>query len=497
MLFSSPIFIFLFLPVFLLVYFILPKKIRNFFLLIASLIFYSWGEGKLIAIMLTSSMIDYVAGLGIAHGWRGKINKLPEGGSRTRAQKMFLVLSLSGNLILLAFFKYFNFGIDNFNAVMNALGVHSALFKDAHIILPLGISFYTFQSMSYTIDVYRGWATATRSVVNFIAFVTMFPQLVAGPIVRYADVAEQLIYRVISKDRFVYGIKRFIIGLSKKVLIANVCAAPADAIFSLPVGQLGFFASWLGVICYSLQIYFDFSGYSDMAIGMGHMIGFKFLENFNYPYIARSIKDFWRRWHISMSTWFRDYLYIPLGGNRISTGRTYFNLVVVFFITGLWHGASWNFVIWGLYHGLFLILERLGFGKILEKVWRPLNHFYVLIVVMVGWVFFRANDLGQAGAYLGSMFGFGNHASGWSTVSQYASSLTVLIIIIGIIGSTRLVPWLHAKVHNLLSAKDSILANTSMFLYYGFSFVSLVALFIASAMQLAGDTYNPFIYFRF
>jgi len=498
MLFTSPIFIFLFLPVFLLIYYSLPKKLRNFFILAASLIFYSWGEGKLIAIMLISSGIDYIAGIGIANAWRGEIQTLPETGERSKKQKWFLVLSLLGNLSLLGFFKYFNFGIENFNALMHAFGFDAAAWESfGKVALPLGISFYTFQSMSYTIDVYRGRATATRNYITFAAYVTMFPQLVAGPIVRYADVAKELVYRAVTRERFAYGVRRFVVGLAKKVLIANTVAIAADRVFALPVSEIGFGLSWLGVICYALQIYFDFSGYSDMAIGLGHMIGFKFLENFNYPYIAQSLKDFWRRWHMSMSTWFRDYLYISLGGNRKSKGRTYLNLIIVFFITGLWHGASWSFVVWGLWHGLFLIIERLGFGKILARTWRPLRHLYLLLVVLFGWVLFRAETLPYAWSYARAMVGFGAGDNSWETLSLFLSGSLVLALAMGIVGSMRIIPGIKTVCANIVQSVRGGFSVAIRVLFASSELVLLFGLFIISMMQLASDTYNPFIYFRF
>ena len=306
MLFSSPIFLLAFLPLFLLVYFLLPKRFRNFFLMLASVFFYTWGEGKLVAIMLTSSFVDFLAGITIAGGWknwRDPIKQLDPNGPRTRKQKITLAVSLLANIAFLGFFKYFNFGIDNFNAFMGTLGLENAMLTNiTAITLPLGISFYTFQSMSYTIDVYRGHATATRHYFNFVAFVTMFPQLVAGPIIRYADVAREIAHRIVTREKFASGVQRFAVGLGKKMLIANIVAVPADKLFTFPVSDLSALLAWIGVISYALQIYFDFSGYSDMAIGMGRMLGFEFLENFNYPYISRSIREFWRRWHISMST---------------------------------------------------------------------------------------------------------------------------------------------------------------------------------------------------
>lgn len=497
MLFTSPIFLFSFLPIFLVGYFLFPKRWRNGWLFGASLIFYSWGEGRLLGIMLLSTLVDYIAGLGISNGWRGNIAALPEDGPRSRSQKGFLWMSIVVNLTLLGFFKYFNFGFENIASLFSALGLGEIMTNSTlHIVLPLGISFYTFQSMSYTIDVYRGHVPATRHFIDFAAFVTMFPQLVAGPIIRYADIAKQLAYRVVTRDGFVYGIRRFIVGLAKKVLIANTVAIIADQTFALPQAQLGFFASWLGVVCYALQIYFDFAGYSDMAIGLGHMFGFRYLENFNYPYISQSIKEFWRRWHISLSTWFRDYVYIPLGGNRRSTGRTYLNLLIVFFVTGLWHGASWNFVIWGMYHGFFLIVERLGLDRLLQRAWKPVRHVYAVAVVLIGWVFFRAPTLVDARAYLGSMFGLHGSLS-MTTLATPMNLILVLGVVLGMIGSAPFMPWLQKTVQRLWVSPRRSIRVTSQLAFASAEFGLLITVAILSVMQLANDTYNPFIYFRF
>lgn len=497
MLFTSPIFLFSFLPLFLLAYFVLPKQWRNGLLFGASLIFYSWGEGRLLGVMLFSTVVDYLAGLGLSKGWRGDIRVLPAGQPRSRSQKVFLWMSIFVNLSMLGFFKYFNFGLANVTSLFSAIGLdplttHSTL----QIVLPLGISFYTFQSMSYTIDVYRGHVRATRHFVDFAAYVTMFPQLVAGPIIRYADVSKQLILRVVTREGFAYGVRRFIVGLAKKVLIANTVAIIADQTFAQSPDNLGIWASWLGIISYALQIYFDFSGYSDMAIGLGHMLGFKFLENFNYPYIAQSVKEFWRRWHISLSTWFRDYVYIPLGGNRRSHSRTYINLLVVFFVTGLWHGASWNFVVWGMFHGFFLMLERLGLEKVLARVWQPIRHGYTLLAVLVGWVFFRAETLPDAWSYLRSMFGFNSGVDAPTAVVSMTGILT-LGVILGAFGSTPIMPWLRRQIEKLWTFPLNNRQGSTYFAFMTAEFVLLFAAATLAIMQLASDSYNPFIYFRF
>jgi alginate O-acetyltransferase complex protein AlgI len=362
------------------------------------------------------------------------------------------------------------------------------------VLLPIGISFFTFHAISYVVDVYRRDATAQKSPVHAALYLLLFPQLIAGPIIRYRDIADQLARRVVSLDGFAYGIRRFVIGLAKKVLIANVVAGPADQIFAMPPGHLSAPYAWLGVLCYTLQIYFDFSGYSDMAVGLGRMFGFRFPENFRWPYISETVQEFWRRWHMSLSTWFRDYLYVPLGGNRVSPGRTYVNLVTVFFLCGLWHGASWTFVFWGLFHGTFLVLERLGLADRVKSLWAPLRHVYLLLVVMIGWVFFRAETLAGAVAFLKAMAGLGATTPAAYTLGWYLTPELGLALIAGAIGSMPVVSALarwrdEAVVATTRPALQSLLTATSV--------ASLVALLVASVMQMAARTYNPFIYFRF
>jgi len=502
MVFSSVIFLFLYLPLVIGIYFILRKNWRNFFLLALSLLFYFWGENWLVLIMVTSTLIDYTCGLAIARalgrGRNGPIELLDQGGKRSWKQKLALVVSIMANLSILAFFKYFNFGMDNYNSMMGVLGLSSMQWQSVFkVTLPLGISFYTFQSMSYTIDVYLGNARATRHLLNFACFVTMFPQLVAGPIVRYRDIAKQLVDRVVTRDGFASGVRRFTIGLGKKVLLANTVAWPADQIFSLPSDQLTFGLAWLGVVCYSLQIYFDFSGYSDMAIGLGRMFGFRFLENFLYPYISRSIKEFWRRWHVSLSSWYRDYLYIPLGGGRGRAGRVYFNLVLVFFLCGLWHGAAWNFVIWGFFHGAFLVMERLGLEKLVQSMWRPFRHVYVLLVVMVGWVFFRADTLPEALSFLSAMSGFAEGSGAEHYLGRYMDAKLGVVMILGIIGSIPVFPWIVDKWRQLTGGFRPVSAG----LFEGgaafFRLAYLTLILLSCAMTLSSGAHNPFIYFRF
>lgn len=397
MVFASSLFLFLFLPITLIGYFSLRStSLRNLFLLVMSLIFYAWGEPVYVLLMIVSIIINYTAGL-LIHIYHHKQTPLITKG-------MILTVCIIINLGLLLYFKYANFLINNLNTLLQLLALPSINYP--LVALPIGISFFTFQALSYVIDVYRKETDVQLNPINCALYVSLFPQLIAGPIVRYHDVAQQIVSRTITSHQFSLGIQRFIFGLAKKVILANTLGEVADKIFEIPGPDLTTGLAWLGITCYTLQIYFDFAGYSDMAIGLGRMFGFEFLENFNYPYVSQSIREFWRRWHISLSTWFRDYLYIPLGGNRGSWLQTYFNLWIVFFLCGLWHGASWNFVIWGALHGAYLVVERLGWQNHLNRLWRPLQHGYTLLLVMIGWVFFRADSLGHALQYLASMAGF-------------------------------------------------------------------------------------------
>lgn len=473
MIFSSVIFLFLFLPVFLALYFISPIKYRNVTLLLFSILFYSWGEKLIVFVMLGSTVLDFFAAQIIESG----------------KKKIGLFISILANLGFLFFFKYSNFTFDNFNLLLDKLGLYSeALSNLPKIALPIGISFYTFQTLSYSIDVYRGNIKANRSFIDFATYVTMFPQLVAGPIIRYADIYTDLKERVTTSTDFAIGCERFIVGLAKKVLLANTFAYVADQIFGLPNYSLSSPIAWLGIICYSFQIYYDFSGYSDMAIGLGRILGFKFLENFQYPYISQSIKEFWRRWHISLSHWFRDYVYISLGGNRKGPFRTYLNLGIVFFVTGLWHGASWNFVVWGFIHGFFLIIERMGFDKVLEKLWKPVRHFYALFIAVNAWVFFRADDLPSAIDYFSAMYGLNGANQSLVSVSRYINVESLLMTIFAIIFASPL--YLRLKSY-LESRESSSIIFTSVFV------VSLLFIFILSIIYVSASSYNPFIYFRF
>lgn len=486
MVFSSPVFLFLFLPlVFTLHWLVQGTKFRNLLLLGASLFFYAWGEPAFVAIMLASITVNYGMGLAIA-----KITKAPK--------SAVLTVAIFFNLAFLGYFKYANFLTKNLNFILDDF--QFGYLKWHEVQLPIGISFFTFQAISYVLDVYRGRIEVQHNIFNLGLYIALFPQLIAGPIVRYEDIAQQLPKRHINLEKVANGIQRFIIGLGKKMLIANTLAAPVDKIFDLPSGELSFTLAWVAVGCYTLQIYFDFSGYSDMAVGLGKMFGFDFCENFRYPYISGSIREFWRRWHISLSTWFRDYLFIPLGGSRLSPLRTYFNLVVVFFLCGLWHGASWNFVVWGLFHGLFAIWERLGLLHTLEKrQWlSPLRHIYTMLVVMVGWVFFRADSLGDAGAFFQAMTNLSSNTNNTAYyLGYYFNSEIWLAIGAGIIAALPILPYGTEFYHNFsrsCSAKTAFIAEIIISIS---TTTSLAIIFLACAAKLAAGTYNPFIYFRF
>lgn len=501
MIFSSPIFLFFYLPLFLLGYYVILSltnlrktkgkknhrfRVGNMFILAASLMFYYWGEDRLVLVMLTSTVVDYYCGIKIGLS------------TSKKKRKRFLIFSICVNLALLSIFKYFNFGLENFNAFVDSIGLNDLQLKNVmEITLPLGISFYTFQSMSYTIDVYRGEVKPTRKFIDFACFVTMFPQLVAGPIVRYRDISAQIVDRTMYSSLFASGCVRFILGLGKKVLIANTVALPADKIFSIPTNQLTTELAWLGIVCYTLQIYYDFSGYSDMAIGLGSMLGFTFPENFNYPYASKSIQEFWRRWHISLSTWFRDYLYIPLGGGRRNPARVYLNLFLVFLLCGLWHGAAWVFIIWGIYHGLFLVIERLGFEQFLKKQIIPVRHLYSVLVIMGGWVIFRSENLSQALGYYSSLMGFSDGNALQFNMQMNLTNDVVLALVVGILFAWPVLPWfirLKQKTHNFLSVSVGRVFHLS---FSSLKIMIVLTVFFLSAMSISSGAYNPFIYFRF
>lgn len=467
MLFSSQVFLYFFLPITLIVYYLSPKRFRNFILLIASLIFYAWGEPIYILIMLFSTVFDYINGL--------LIDKFQKKNQHKYA-KIVLIVSVVGNLAILGFFKYSDFLISNINSLFNS---NISLLA---IALPIGISFYTFQTMSYTIDVYKQNVKAQKNFISFATYVTLFPQLIAGPIVKYRDVSESLENRKENITDFSEGIKRFIIGLFKKVMIANNAGFIWESIHSLPYSEISLSLAWIGAICYSLQIYYDFSAYSDMAIGLGKMFGFHFLENFNYPYIAKSITDFWRRWHISLSSWFKEYVYISLGGSRKTIARTVINLLIVWFLTGLWHGASWNFVVWGLYFGVLLIIEKFVLKKVLDKMPSYIGHLYTLFFVIISWVIFACPTLEDALNYISIMFNFNNEII--STESIYLISTHFVLFIIAIIGCTPIFKKIKEK-----------LKNNKLFMII--EIIICLILFFISLSFLVGSTYNPFLYFRF
>lgn len=472
MLFSSPVFLFLFLPLTLFTYYLLPQKLKNFFLLLVSLIFYTWGERELVLLIIISTLIDYSCGLIIQNGRR----------------KIGLLLSIVFNIGILAYFKYSDFVFTN---LVEFLGLFNVTVENAHafsnVVLPLGISFYTFQTMSYTIDVYRGEIKANKNIIDFATYVTLFPQLIAGPIVRYKTIETQLSKRKITTSLMSEGIERFVIGLAKKMLIANNCALLADNIFSLHADDLSAGLAWLGAIAYSFQIYFDFSGYSDMAIGLGKLLGFNFPENFKYPYTAKSIREFWKRWHITLSNWFKDYLYISLGGNRRGNSRTYINLFIVFFLTGLWHGANWTFIIWGLFHGVLIIIERLGLGVVLNRAPKIIAHSYLIFAICISWVFFRSDSLPEAINYLGAMFNFQNQTN-LEFLNYYFSSELLVVLLL----ATVLSMPVYDKIKAFCKKTEipyQVLGSIRT--------VGLLALFILCLFYIATDSYNPFIYFRF
>ena len=466
MLFSSMTFIFCFLPIVCIVYLLAKSGIRNFLLLSASIIFYAWGEPNYLIIMLITILINY---------WGARLLD-----RFRRKDKLILCLAIFLNLSFLFYFKYFNFVIENISYLISFnASVHN-------IIMPIGISFYTFQAMSYLIDVYRRETAVQNDIYKLTLYITLFPQLIAGPIVKYHEIAKQIDNRTVTFKRVSLGIKRFILGLSKKMLIANTMGCIVDKIFEQSPENISMLTSWMGAIAYSLQLYYDFSGYSDMAIGLGLIFGFKFLENFNYPYISKSITEFWRRWHISLSTWFKEYLYIPLGGNRVSLHRTYINLFIVFLATGIWHGASWNFVVWGLWHGAFIIFEKatawhkkLGNFKL-----NIMHHIYTIFIFVIGWVMFRADNLVYAWNYLKNMFGFINTSKEYYHLSYYIDNIEIITFIAAVICAT---PLFRKMLYVPFKCKVK----------RAFINIWIAVLFILSTSMIAASTYNPFIYFRF
>ena len=477
MLFTEPTFLFAFLPVLLALYFLPWPGGRNVLLLVFSLAFYASGGGAFTWLILASIGVNYVAAIAIDRA-RG-----------TPAAWRLLVATVGLNLLSLVTFKYAAFLAGNVNALLRPLGASVPV---PAIVLPIGISFFTFHAISYVVDVYRRDAVAQKGPIEAALYLLFFPQLIAGPIVRYRDMAAQLSARIVSTDDVAEGIRRFVIGLGKKMLLANVVAGPADRLFALPPGELTTATAWLAVVCYTLQIYFDFSGYSDMAIGLARMFGFRFRENFAHPYVAQSVQDFWRRWHISLSAWFRDYLYVPLGGSRVPPRRVYVNLVIVFVLCGLWHGASWTFVVWGLFHGAFLVLERAGLGARLGRVARPWRHGYTLAVVMVGWVFFRADSLGAAIGMLRALIGGSPALPTPYTVWWYLTPEVAAALVAGAIGSAPVWTAVAARLERAAPQGAPMRALPSALLV-----AALTAVFSGCVMLIAAHTYNPFIYFRF
>ncbi len=484
MLFSYPTFLFGFLPIILTLYFLSPWKAKNAILLTASLFFYAWGESFYVLLMIVSILSNHAFGIRI-----GRLSgELP---NESKKRKILLAYGVAVNLLLLGWFKYANFLFENINVALNWIDVAPIIIKEVH--LPLGISFFTFQAISYLVDVYRNVTPAQPSRYKLGLYISLFPQLIAGPIVRYHDVAGQIEKRTHSIELFSSGVQRFVFGLAKKMLVANPLGLVADTVFAQSASDLSSPVAWLGIISYSLQIYFDFSGYSDMAIGLGRMFGFRFLENFNYPYISKSIQEFWTRWHISLSTWFRDYLYFPLGGSRVPPARIYINLIIVFFLCGFWHGASWNFIVWGLIHGFFLIVERAWTGKHLAKAWAPFRYFYAIFVVTIAWVFFRADTLPDALAYLSVMFGMSGSAAPIYSVSYMMTNEAAVALIFGIVFATPLYPTITRKLsqhkysHTISAISQQAIPKIAL--------VSL--LLVLSLSSVASSTYNPFIYFRF
>ncbi|HET9668031.1 MAG TPA: MBOAT family protein [Casimicrobiaceae bacterium] len=476
MVFASPLFLFLFLPATIVAYFALPRRWRNGVLLVASLVFYAWGEARYVPLILASVAFNWSMGLAIAHA------------TDLRVRKRRLTAAVTGNLATLAVFKYANFAAANVDAIAPVFGLAPVAL--AAIPLPLGISFFTFHAISYVVDVYKRTASAQRDAREFALYILLFPQLIAGPIIRYRDIAAQLGSHPASPNDFAYGVRRLVVGLGKKLLIANTLGATADAIFGLPGHELAAPVAWLGIACYTLQIYFDFSGYSDMAIGLMRMFGFHILENFDYPYIASSIREFWRRWHISLSNWFRDYLYIPLGGNRRGAARAYANLVIVFLLCGLWHGASWPFVVWGAWHGAFLVAERAGLDRPLTR--HPvLAHAYALAAVMGGWVLFRCDTLAHAGAFYRALLGFSTADPALHPLGEFVNPLLVVAFACGVLFSMPIAPWMSRRMQPFASRP---IAGALVLTVDG---VAMTLLCVAAAAMLAAGTYNPFIYFRF
>lgn len=456
MVFSSLIFIFRFLPIFLIVYFFTPKNFKNLTLLIFSLLFYSFGEPKYFILMIASILVDYFVSIAIENNFNNKIKC-----------RLLLAISVFFNMGMLFFFKYFNFFIDNINLIF------STSFKELSLSLPLGISFYTFQTLSYTIDVYMGKIKAERNIIDFGAFVSSFPQLIAGPIVKYTDINKEIKNRKFSFDNIEVGLEEFVIGLGKKVLIANNIGMLWTEIYNKNINEISMPLAWIGILAFSFQIYFDFSGYSSMAIGLGKMLGFNFPANFNFPYISRSISEFWRRWHITLGSWLKEYVYIPLGGNRVGKLRLILNLLILWFLTGFWHGAEYTFILWGLYFFVMISLEKIFLSKFLDKN-KIFSHIYTILSLLIGWVIFAIDKVDLLGVYLGRMFSF-NFTFDWI----YYLNNYIIVFILCFVCSTPLILRIYMKMNKSIRS------------------LTIIAIFLLSIAYLVDSTYNPFLYFRF
>ena len=468
MIFSSIFFLFVFLPITLFLYYVVPWKFKNFMLLLCSLIFYAWGEPVYVFLMLFSIVFNYLSGIEI-DGYRKNEN--------TKMLRYSFWFTVIVNLAILGFFKYYGFLVNNLNAILPFEIPYREL------SLPIGISFYTFQTLSYIIDVYKGVVPVQKNFVSFGAYVTMFPQLIAGPIVRYTDVDAQLSKRTHSLYKFGQGVSWFLRGLGKKVLLANNIGMTYDAIAAILPAERSVLTAWIGCIAYAMQIYFDFGGYSDMAIGLGKMFGFEFIKNFDYPYISKSVTEFWRRWHISLGTWFREYVYIPLGGNRVSRAKHIRNILIVWMLTGFWHGAAWNFMLWGLYYGLLLLAEKLFLAPKLEKLPAKAQQAYCFILVLFGWVLFFSPTLKDAFVYIGNMFGIGGSGFIDSTGLYYLAQNLILLVICALCST----PWLWKKFRRFTLQKGKYPSVAAAVIY--------TAIFIFSIAYLVNATYNPFLYF--
>jgi alginate O-acetyltransferase complex protein AlgI len=469
MVFSSIVFLFFFFPLVLFFYFTLPSiKVKNFILLFFSLLFYSWGEGEVVFLIILLTFLNYLICFAI---------------DRWRDSKTPIIIGVAMNVLMLVYFKYIGLLVGSFDSLF---GTHFN--NGIDIPLPIGISFFTFHAISYIVDVHRKKAALQKDPIKLLLYFALFPQLIAGPIVRYSLIEHELYKRQHSLEKFVAGAKRFCLGLGKKVLIANVLGELSDTLIDLPGNESYFATAWIGILAYSLFIYFDFSGYSDMAIGLARMFGFTFPENFNFPYFAKSIKDFWRRWHMSLSTWFRDYVYIPLGGNQKGLVRTYINLIAVFFLTGLWHGATWNFVIWGLFHGMFMLIERGGFERVLDKT-PVFNRLYTLFVVVFAWIFFRITDLSDALDFIVSLF----RSLPTNSTLRLEDWITNEYITMFVLGVIFAIPWRPV----ILQFKERFVLGWKLEMWQYLTTLFYFTLLVLSSMSIASSTYNPFIYFRF